>query len=528
MFSPAPRAYEARAWVNPAVDASDAALDRLAGVRSDVAFTSSGRFHGQPGFRASSAFDGDPRTSWMGVTIPGEAPPPWIAWRTPDARSLSSFRLVPAAGAVRRATVVRVSWPGGRTGPLRVGAGGAVTLPEPARAKSFRVTVLRSAFPPSATARQRARRAVGIASLDVPGLKPVSVPRSGPLRVPCGTAALTVGGNDVPLRPTGTLAQFDAGSPLPASGCGGPARMTAGVQEVHSLPGTFSVDLVSLRSAAPAGLPAPLGGGRVTDAGDMGRSSWDGIKVALTGPSWVVLGESFDEGWRATCDGNDLGAPTPIDGYANGWRAPASCANVAFSFAPQHGVNVSYAISAVVIAALLVFLLLFARRREPGWERLGDLLPERPGRRLPIWQAALVGLVAAIPLAYIFSLRSGPPIAVGIALAAWRGWGPRGLALAAGALLGIVVPLLYLLQAPKNEGGYNFGYSVELIDAHWVGVAAIVMLAVACWQAVARARRSGRPEPSTEGSRTERSTPRPAESVAMTSRRPGDASQPGW
>ena len=37
---------------------------------------------------------------------------------------------------------------------------------------------------------------------------------------------------------------------------------------------------------------------------------------------WLVLGQSHNRGWHATIDGNDLGPPVVIDGFANGWLLP--------------------------------------------------------------------------------------------------------------------------------------------------------------------------------------------------------------
>ena len=45
------------------------------------------------------------------------------------------------------------------------------------------------------------------------------------------------------------------------------------------------------------------------DAGRIERSSVDDVRVALDGPSWLVLGQSYNRGWEATCDGRSLGAP---------------------------------------------------------------------------------------------------------------------------------------------------------------------------------------------------------------------------
>jgi arabinofuranan 3-O-arabinosyltransferase len=490
VFTPASRSYDVRAWVNPGADAPDSALDRLAGLTGGATFDSNARFHGRPAYRASSAFDADPATAWIGIIVPGQSRPPWIQWRTARPTPVTQLRITPPAGAIRRPTVVRLSWSGGQTPPLRVNGDGTVVLPRPARARRFRLTILASAFPLGTSRADRSRRAVGIATLRVAGLGPVVVPRQGPLRVRCGVVSISVAGRTVGMRPTGTLAALNAGAPLRARSCTGRATMGTGVREVRTLPGPFDVDLLSLSSAAPARLPAPVGGGRVTDSGRSGRNTWDGVRVALKGPSWLVLGESFDEGWRAACDGRSLGAPQVIDGYANGWRAPADCRNVAFTFAPQKQVDRSQLISAIVCALLALFLLATLRRVRPQESALPAFLPSGPAPKLPLPFAAALGVLFAIPLSFIFALRTGPLIAIGIALILWRGIGPRVLTLVAGVLLAVVVPVMYLAIAPKDEGGgYNFGYAIELIYAHWVGVAAVVLLGVAGWQTIAAARR---------------------------------------
>ena len=60
--------------------------------------------------------------------------------------------------------------------------------------------------------------------------------------------------------------------------------------------------------------------------------------------------------------------------------------------------------------------------------------------------------------------------------------------LAAGALLVIAVPAIYMLDLPPNQGGYDFTYAIDLIAAHWVGVAAIVLLVVALARTLVEAR----------------------------------------
>ena len=497
VFAPAARAYDVGAWVHPADDARDSDIDRLAGHRGGGSFDSSSRFKNQPRFRASSAFDGRPDTAWVGIWIRPQAPHPWVAWRAPQPQTVSRLRIAPARLPVRRPTLVRLSWHGGSTDPLRVAADGSVVLPRPARSRSFRLTILESQTAPGATPRQRSLRAVGIGSLSVPGLAPVAIPDRGALHAPCGSVRIRAGGRVAPLRPEGTIEELNAGRPVRAVGCAGPVRMGKDVQEVRSLPGVFSVDLLRLRSPAPAAVGPPTGGGRIVDAGRLGDNTVKGVRVALNGPSWLVLGQSYNEGWRATCEGRSLGPSQPIDAYANGWRVPGHCRQVAFAFAPDEGVRKGYVISAVVCFLLLVFLLVGWRLVSPTGARAPwALLPDAPIARIGPVRAAAVALVLTVPLCLVFGLRTAVAIFPGLTLILWLGLPARVLVAVAAALLGLVVPLLYVIAAPKNENGYNSKYSVELIYAHWVGVAALILLGVAAWRMLAAARgRRGRPEP---------------------------------
>jgi hypothetical protein len=513
VFAPAARTYELDAWVHPAVDTPDSELDELVGLLGPRRFDSSGRFHNLPVHRASSAFDDDPGTAWLGIWARPAADFPWISWTAERPLTLERLRLEPSDLPVRRPTRVRLSWPGGETPPLAVGADGSVELPSPARAERFRLTVLDTAFPEGVPARRRATRAVGIGTLSVPGLAAADVPRTGLLRAGCGLATVDAGGSVVGLQPSGTVEQLDGGEPMTARGCDR-AEVGEGVQRIGTLPSAFSVDLLSMRSPAPEALPPPVGGGRVLDPGEIGNSSVDGVRVDLEGPSWLVLGQAYSEGWRAKCDGRDLGEPRPIDAYANGWRAPADCREVTFSYAPQSAARLGYVVSAIVCAALLLFLLLGLRRRAPRpLEAPPALAPERPTRRIALPRAAVIAFVLTIPLALLFAKRTSVVNFPLLTLILWRGVGARALTLAAAALIGVAVPLLYLIASPTDRGGYNFEYSLETIDAHWVTEGALVLLMVACWRTIADARGeavSSPTAPQAAPARPEAATARPA------------------
>jgi arabinofuranan 3-O-arabinosyltransferase len=491
VFAPAARRYSADAWVYPAVDARDSELDRLAGLRGPVRFDSSGRFKNQPRYRASKAFDGRGGTAWIGIWARPSTSHPWISWTSRRAMTVSRLRLAPAAAPIRRPTVVRVSWSGGSTPPLHVGANGTVALPHAVRARGFRLTVLAARFAPGSGPREWSTRAVGIGSVTVPGLRPVPAPTAGPLRARCGSVTIDVGGSDVQLRPRGTVAALEAGRPFRATGCGRPVRMGAGIQEIRSRPGVFSVHLLRLSSAAPVPLPRASGGDSVVDAGTLGHSSVEGARVNLGGPAWLILGQSFSSGWQAECDGRSLGEPRPINGYANGWRAPRDCRDVAFTFGPQGGVRLGYLVSAVVCLLLLALLLagwLLRRGRRTPAERPARLPEDRP-QRLPPPRAAAVAFLATLPLAFLFAARSSVVIFPILTLILWRGAGSRLLTGIAAGLLGVAVPVLYVVYSPRDRGGFNFEYSRDLIWAHWVAVAALILLMIACWRVIAAARK---------------------------------------
>jgi hypothetical protein len=495
VFAPAARSYAVDAWVHPAVTTPDSTLDRLAGAQRGARFESSSRFHNQPRYRASRAFDERADTGWVGIWVRPDAPPPWIEWTARRPLRVSSLRLTPSSLPVRRPTRVRLSWAGGRSPPLPVATDGTVRLPTPVRAARMRMTILAAAFPSGTAPRQRKARAVGLASINVPGLRASDVPTSGPLATDCTSVTALVGGGRVGLRPEGTVADLDAGRPLRARACGSRVPLGDGVQEISSVAGTFSVDQLRLRSAAPTP-GAPSGGGHVLDSGTLGEHSTDGVRLRLDGPSWLVLGQSYDHGWRASCDGRSLGAPQVVDGYANGWRAPASCRNASFSFAPQDGVHRSYIVSIVVCILLALFLLVGGWRGRAWPEaRRWSPFPDPPAPRIALPRAAAAAFVCTVPIALIFALRTSVVIFPLLTIVLWRGVSTVRLAAASAVLLGVVVPLLYLVIGPTNKGGFNFSYSIELIPAHWVALGAMVLLGVAAWRmlAAAHSRSRGRP-----------------------------------
>jgi hypothetical protein len=230
----------------------------------------------------------------------------------------------------------------------------------------------------------------------------------------------------------------------------------------------------------------------------------DGARFAPAGgPSWLVLGESYSKGWRAWCDGRELGEPEPVDAFANGWRVPHGCRTARFAFGPDRLAIAGYLISA--FAALLLALgagVMFVRRRRDGTAPAPALVPETP---LPddLWparwdwrRAIAAGAVAGAILGFVFAIRAGVLVAPMVAFVLWRGVAARTLAVIAAVLLAVVVPAIYELRLPHDKGGYRFTYAVDLITAHWVAVAALILLVTALGRVLSTARsRSRAPVP---------------------------------
>jgi len=491
---PVARRLVATGWVTAFAQTADDELDRLAGYRGPIRATSSSRFDGEPRWRASRALDGDPATAWIGDY---GAAPAWLQWRLPRPIAVARMRLTAPTQAVRRPTRIRVLWPGGQTPPLTVGAGGAITLPRRVTAHAFRIEILGAAAPIGASAAQR--RAVGIAEIQgIPSLGRVRETRSGrAFRAPCGSVALRVGRRMPAMRVAGTRTAFENGAPLRASGCGSPIGLSAGAHQLTVAPGPFALDALALSSAASAPASAAPSGGAVLASGTAERGSYDHVRVTVSHPAWLVLGEGYNRGWQAWCDGRSLGTPVPIDGYANGWPVRPGCRSVHLAFGPNHLALIGYVASGIAVLGCLVALLAvwWRRRRVPGGP-----VPAPPAAVLPAPAAGpksadrqrigrslsprglLIAVGAAIAFGFVFGVVAGLVALAAILVVLWRGIGAATLAVAAGLLLGAVVPVLYLIEPGDQHAGNHYGYASQHLNAHWVGVAAVGLLMGALWR----------------------------------------------
>ncbi|WCB94698.1 hypothetical protein DSM104299_03437 [Baekduia alba] len=497
---PVARSYRADAWTSIDPRTPDHTIDTLvgglyggaaagAGVRLRGA-DSAARFQGLGRYRASGAFDGAGGRDWLGQWIPGR--PAWVSWRTAKPVTVRTLTLDRPGVRVRRPTKVALTVDGGPPVTAGVAADGTVGLAAPARGTTFRLDVLAARFPAGTPARDRNRRAVGIGEIRGAGTAPVSPARRGAVAVPCGTATLRAGGQTVVFGGRVDRAALDAGRPLRLAGCA-PLALPAGQTTLRGADGRLRVDGVRLASAALRPV-ATAGGGRVVDAGTGHADGRDGVQVAATGPSWLVLGSSYDAHWKATCDGRDLGAPRPMQGYANAWPIDAGCHAVAFTYGLQKAANASLIVSllaCLALLALLIALTLRARRRRPvaAPAVVAPLpLPAAP-RPLPFGRAVALAIPFALALALGFGLRAGVVAGPALVLILWRGLPDALLAKVAAALLIVGVPAVYvavgLAQGDHHLKANSTKYPLDRIAGHWLTLAGLLLIAVILWRTLA-------------------------------------------
>ena len=237
---------------------------------------------------------------------------------------------------------------------------------------------------------------MGIVDIGVPGLKASKLPKV--IDDSCRSDLVTVDGKPVSVSLHGTTADLLAGKAIDLTTCDGASvRLAAGTATLRTTPGGttgFDLDRLVLRSA-PGGAADRSTGHLVSAHTTSARpkvtvtgSTRSSTNVTVTGATkdfWLVLGQSHNAGWHATIGGKDLGEPVLVDGYANGWRIPASAAGkplqIEMTWTPQ---RVVWGMIASSIVAVLAALLLIAWPRraavpegDPTWVPL-DARPAMP------------------------------------------------------------------------------------------------------------------------------------------------------
>jgi hypothetical protein len=213
----------------------------------------------------------------------------------------------------------------------------------------------------------------------------------------------------------------------------------------------------------------------------------------------MTLGESHNDGWRATVDGADLGDPVLVDGFASGWTVdpPSASFTIDLRFAPQQRVWLALAVSAVAVIVCLGLALAPRRRRRPvsadepatvvamSWADLAAY----PGRA-PSWGrvVAVTGGLGIVGLVLVNPVVGLALAGVGLAGMRWPRVRPLVLAAAPGALAAALAYVLVWQWGHEIPAGFD--WPAQFGRAHpfgWLAVLLLLADVVIAW-----ARRRGR------------------------------------
>ncbi len=214
---------------------------------------------------------------------------------------------------------------------------------------------------------------IGVAEITIPGIN--QTPFATETIDECRNDLLVIDGSPVSVRIRGDLAAATKGEPLRVEGCE-PLSLSAGSHQIVTASRGLglAIDRLVLTSAHPDPVNVPAPSITVTDRS---RGSYEISASGATDDFWLVLGESYSEGWKATIvGGQDLGEPVLIDGFANGWRVSnpnGGEVQIALEWTPNRTVRFGLWTSLVAVLACLWLALKpqkeypADRRSLPGW-----------------------------------------------------------------------------------------------------------------------------------------------------------------
>ena len=526
--------------IDPSI--SSEGLAALLGQPDLTAVSASSWLSGDLADRGRGAFDHDPTTWWTprigdtaGSWVQYDVPAPEAPGRLSVTFAADGRHSVPATLSVQAdaATVATVALPDAPDGDVGATRTVEVPLPEGTSASSWRVSV--------DSVHERVTRqwlgdalyALPVAIAGVDGLAAAPREPAGSLDTGCRADLVSVDGEPVPVRVTGDVESALDHRALFAVGCrtvdAGPGTTT--IDTVDGRSTGLSVDRVALLGAAggtpvPAGDPPEMAAALAQARSDVTPSSAsvtvdaqrpDRVELTVDGldeDTWLVLGQSFSEGWSASSpELGHLGGPTLVQGYANGWPLPGTSGpvHVTLEWGPQKVVWAGIGVSGLGTLLCLVILVVGTvrgRRRPSRGPSVTAVPPSavdapvsaplaRPwtaaatapsfGWRAPVALGVAVGIFALVNLpldrpVLALALAAGLGVAVGAVIRAGRGLG----LLAAIPPAALVVAGVYVV-VKEARGGYLSLEWPQIFDpVHVLGVLSVLALAavavVSAWR----------------------------------------------
>ncbi len=422
---------------------------------------------GVPATRGAAAFDGDPATAWTTRFDTGVGE--WV--RSRGSGTASSLTIVQPDGDYSPITAVRITDRDGSfdlpldpgAGP---GAGSEVTTELPRQIDLGELVMEIIQIEARTVANRRfnepTQLPAAIAEVRFDGRSPAVQPVAR-LTASCSDAFVTVDGEPIEISFDTATAEALAGRPIPAEVCSGPIDLDTGTHTVVSTPGAetgFDVDRVVLSTPVPSvsadRTPSPIDPTEPVVVESSARRRVLDVPPCPDG-CWVILGEGYNDAWQATADGSDLGAPTLIDGNANGWwlEPTTEATRVEIVWPVQRSLNIAFALSALAAFACLLLVAL-DRRRDDDVVAAHVTTSSAPPQRSALVAAGVATTVgAAVFIDWIWAI----PVALlwVAAVAARRSWATQIIGLIGAAVIvgaGLIVTQVVRTESPFPGAGW--------------------------------------------------------------------------
>jgi hypothetical protein len=320
----------------------------------------------------------------------------------------------------------------------------------------------------------------------------------------CRSDLVTLDGRSVSVRISGTTVDARTRQPLIVEACDSPLILAAGSHRLRISPGKgsgFDLDRLVLIAPSVHDPASDRQTGPELQVTAESRTSMDIVARGEIRSFWLVLGQSYSDGWRltldgATVDGADSGiAPVLVDGFANGWlvtqaQGAGEPIGLHLRWTPQRLVRLSLGLSLFAAAGCL--LVAWRGRRDIGVRSF------EPSRLLPAHRprAKPVGLVTATCTAAVvggFALVNLPGgwawswVAPGIAFASWtglRGMLPQRTSALAGVLAMGTATVWIAANQIRFRFPRDFVWPLFFEHVHVLGVIAVLLLAAAAAEAL--------------------------------------------
>lgn len=444
-----------KARINTSV--SDEQVDDLLGVVSPARFGSSGRLTGDLAARASKAFDGDSGTAWTSPL--NVSPGAWVGMTLPSPQTVTLNGItvidderhsVPTRAHLEVDGVALPSFELSQV-PLRDSSLGRLRRlaigPHTVTGSSIKLVIdeIATRTQPDWLTDRGVGMPVGIAELSV------ELSDGTPLRAPeapdavpatCRDDLLSVGDSPLSLRLSGTTAEAERSGLIPFAGCdptttiriaGAPTLLQASDGRRTGI----DLDQVVVDAPAPDRAERTDTAEVRLDTTRRSRSSYDMRAENADTPFWLVLGQSHNPGWHLEVEGVDLGPPTLIQGFANGWWVdPAtfdgegSTLRMSLRWAPQRIVWIALVVSAAGAALCLLLLLPRFATADPERGRRRPMQPTgiSPADSFgspPTMRTTVIATTGATLGAAVFGPWWGAPVVAGLtwwALRGFTGW----------------------------------------------------------------------------------------------------------